>query len=461
MNPHASLHNVCASSRKLFSIATLNAIVLGALLVLLGGCVLPDRSPADSLDEGGPLILESSASNESQPSPTANAAANIKDPELAEIYTELEKSGELTPAALAQLAKDFQDPKAETKLLVQTFRAVLASKNKEPKTQSDPEEGIAVAADLPTSPRPRRMKPPTERPSDPEVEAELVSYREMLDESRMTPEAKVLGRKVRDVPEIIETTAAAKLPFKEYYLQETDDGNSNKTWREHLAAAVAALESNTAEIPRTDEEVHQQVFLRMMKLMDGQRDAALNPVDGISPSQKDYWVNQLYALAMMLDERNPNQLQQATEATRYLRMAAADLANCGALEVSNVRLCTKVSSYGVYDKFDTYEFKPADPLLLYAEVDNFLSVSAGSGFKTSLRVSYKITDDLQRVVVEEELPVLEEVCENRRRDFFILYRIKLPERIYEGKHKLLVSVEDTQARKFGTAPPVEFTVISK
>jgi hypothetical protein len=111
----------------------------------------------------------------------------------------------------------------------------------------------------------------------------------------------------------------------------------------------------------------------------------------------------------------------------------------------------------VYQKFGESTFKANQPLILYAEVDNFKSEETSKGFHTALRSSYQIIDAQGRRVAENDLALTEEHCRNRRRDYFIRYFLSVPERIYEGKYTLQLTIVDTLSQKIGQAS-IDFTV---
>jgi hypothetical protein len=236
-------------------------------------------------------------------------------------------------------------------------------------------------------------------------------------------------------------------------------GNSvSGTWQDRLNEAIAKLEPLTREPPKDAAEVSRHAWLRMLYLTAGRRDDALKPIAGISAAEQDYWSEQLYALATTLDvERTPDAAQRSAEARRHLAKAENRLAETGLLAVRNLAFCTEVSSYGVYQKFGESTFKANQPLILYAEVDNFKSEETSKGFHTALRSSYQIIDAQGRRVAENDLALTEEFCRNRRRDYFIRYFLSVPERIYDGKYTLQLTIVDTLSQKIGQAS-IDFTV---
>ena len=236
---------------------------------------------------------------------------------------------------------------------------------------------------------------------------------------------------------------------------------SEGDWGAPLAAAIAALESQTREPARDDESTARHAHLRMLYLAAGRRDDALRPIPGLPPAQQDYWSKQLFALSAYLDAENiADPSRRAAEAASHLSQAAASLGQLGPLVVKNLNFCTEVVSYGVFKRFEHNEFKPGQQVLLYAEVENFKSEESAEGFHTALQSSYQILDSQGRRVAHDDFALTEEHCQNRRRDYFIRYFLTLPAMIYEGRYTLELTIEDTLGRKIGQST-IEFSVQGK
>ena len=232
-------------------------------------------------------------------------------------------------------------------------------------------------------------------------------------------------------------------------------------WRGHLRAAISGLERETADPPATTAAIGRYAGLRLLYLVDGNRDGALRPVAGIPPTQQDFWSEQLFGLSTYLDaEKTPDDARRAAAAVLHLREAHTKLGDLATLMVRNVAFATEVQSYGVYKKFEKYEFHPGQEVLLYAEVENFKSASSEQGFHTALRSSYQILDNRGARVDQKEFEVTEEHCQNPRRDYFLRYFVWMPKRIYGGTYTLQLTIEDTLSQKIGQAS-IEFTVADK
>jgi hypothetical protein len=221
-------------------------------------------------------------------------------------------------------------------------------------------------------------------------------------------------------------------------------------WYERLMGVIEDLEEETNVTPRTGPEIDRHVALRILYLIAGRRQDALQPIPGIAPSLQDFWSKQLYGMATYLDSNElPDSSRRATVAKQYLCDAAGRLGDLGLLTVENLALCTEVSSFGVFRAFDRDEFAPGQEVLLYAELDNFRSEETERGFRTSLRSSYQILDGNGNRVAHRQFPVTEDYCKSRRRDFFMRYFIRIPEQIAPGAYSIELTIEDTLAEKIG------------
>lgn len=238
----------------------------------------------------------------------------------------------------------------------------------------------------------------------------------------------------------------------------TTEDEATADWRAALKSTIAGLEAETRESPRSAAEVSRHAWLRMMYLAAGRREDALKPIPGIAASEQDFWSSQIYGLATYLDtEKLTDPAKRSAEARSHLAKAEKRLSEASTLAVKSLAFCNEVLSYGVYQKFKEDRFKAGQPVILYCEVENFRSEESAKGFHTALRSSYQILDGQGRRVSENDLALTEEYCQNERRDYFIRYFITVPERIYDGKYTLQLTIVDTLSQKIGQST-IDFTV---
>jgi len=229
-------------------------------------------------------------------------------------------------------------------------------------------------------------------------------------------------------------------------------------WHAHLEAVTRAAEAELAADFQASGSLVQIARLSLLYLISGRREDALRMVPGSGSAEGDYWRKQIYALAVWLDEqREPDGHRRAAETRLALDEAIARLGEAAPLVVRNLAFCTEVQSYGCYQRVASPEFAPEQEVLLYAEVENFTSEQTPRGFYTKLRSSYQIFDSRGQAVAEYDGTVTEDYCQNRRRDYFNCYHLRLPARIYAGKHTLRLTIEDMIGQKVGQSS-IDFSI---
>ena len=196
----------------------------------------------------------------------------------------------------------------------------------------------------------------------------------------------------------------------------------------------------------------------MLYAAAGRREDAARPIPDARPPRSSSCRRSSKGSARgSTPSKSPDPVRRAAEAKPALAEALAKLGESAPLLVRNAAFCTEVLSFGCIKRFDKYEFFQDQEVLLYAEVENFVSEPTAKGFHTSLRSGYQILDDLGRQVAGTISPPTEEYCQNARRDFFIGYHLRLPKQIAPGKYTLRLLIQDAMCQKTGQAS-IEFAV---
>jgi hypothetical protein len=230
--------------------------------------------------------------------------------------------------------------------------------------------------------------------------------------------------------------------------------SSGAQWNHDLAGSIAKLEKQLKENPSSDESVRisQEMTLRMLYVANRQLEEAMRPIEGLTESERDYMRHQAQAL---YEASNPDAMPVKSRKWSLVmnsqRAATDQLAAVSNLDVKTVAFCTDVQGYGVITKFPNNTFKPDQDLLLYCELENVAADEVKEGFETQLQGSYEIIDPNGRRIADQLLPMEKEICQNHRRDYFIVYRIYTPMQIGPGNYQLRLTVEDMKAKKFGQA----------
>jgi hypothetical protein len=226
----------------------------------------------------------------------------------------------------------------------------------------------------------------------------------------------------------------------------------SSTLTESANHAIEQLEKQLRETPSTDESIRrsQEIKLRMLYVIQRRLDDALRPIEHLSDNENAFIAHEMQAL---FEATNPDAMpvrsrhwslvmNNQREATNYLAAASN-------LEIKSLAFCTEVERYGVVTKFPKSQFQADQEVLLYCEIENVSAEKIRNGFETQLQGSYEIIDGQGRKVADQLLPMEPELCQNHRRDYFIVYKIYMPQQIASGSYQLRLTIEDMKAHKWG------------
>lgn len=253
-------------------------------------------------------------------------------------------------------------------------------------------------------------------------------------------------------PSFNKQAGAEEIGAKAIRLPDTSAPATNETWQQLVRKAIADLDKRVSRSPTTTAEVHQHVSLRVLQLLAGDTENALEPIPHISPTEQDYWSRQLFALATYLDHHSqPDDKRRASTSVSHLEEAVSNLRELGSLSLRNLSFCKNVYGYGAFDTYDTDVFTPGQQVSLYVEVENYHSTASDKGFTTLLGTTYEVLDDRGKRVASGDFPDVNDCCRSRRRDFHIQLGLALPQNITPGRYQLQLVVKDRQSDKIGNA----------
>lgn len=225
-----------------------------------------------------------------------------------------------------------------------------------------------------------------------------------------------------------------------------------RDWQDVLLQTIDRLDGDLAEDPRNTSEAYQHVRMRLLQLAAGNRDLALAPIPGLTPTEQTYWSNQLFSIATLLDhEGQPDDQRRASVAADQLGEASAKLGELSSLSISSLVFCKKVFGFGDYEEPESKGFEAGQSVTLYAEIDNFRSESTEQGYHTSLATSYEVLDQAGNRVEGGEFANVDDYCRKKRNDFYIEYTFQLPSRIYASNYQLRLLIRDRLSGKIGKA----------
>jgi hypothetical protein len=231
-------------------------------------------------------------------------------------------------------------------------------------------------------------------------------------------------------------------------------------WQETLQRLTALVEAEVAAAqPGLSEAerlayVKRQVWLRMLYLMAEQPQLAQQAIPGVEPAEQEFWTELFWAVSNYFDEQSfPNPADRAALTVDQLASAQRQLEAIAPLQLRSVSFCYKINSFGNFDRYERDEFRPGQPVLLYAEIRNFRSEPAtAGGYVTRLKSHIEIRrggPDGQPVE-QNSFPSTEDTCRSIRHDYFHSYKIDLPQHLTPGPYALVLTVEDELSRKSAT-----------
>jgi hypothetical protein len=394
----------------------------------------------------------------------SDAAAPMNDAVLRELQT----IGAVDPAAAQQLVAQLQTVKPTLRpLAAQQFRSSWQF-HRELSTGSVPATGHSHATAEPLIPfvEPaalslEREEATTSLDYDPSDYESPGPTKHIVEESARLPTTPIAVATPNDenISQATYTELPRPLPPVDEELPPTPNNDVPiDTWGESVEQAMARLAAATSDDPHSTSEAYQHARLRMLNVVAGNEESALEPIPGLTPTEQSYWSNQLFALVTLLDHaEQPDDGQRAALASEHLASAVAKLGELSALSVRNLTFCKEVFGYGDYESQEKAVFQPGQSVTLYAEMENFRSESTEKGYHTSLATSYEVLDQNGNRVEGGEFATVDDYCMRQRRDFYIEYTFDLPSRIYANRYQLRLMIRDRLSGKIGKAT-VDFEI---
>ncbi len=116
------------------------------------------------------------------------------------------------------------------------------------------------------------------------------------------------------------------------------------------------------------------------------------------------------------------------------------------LSIADLRLCRQVTGFGQYEPAMPSDIRTGRELMLYWEVEGFQTVQENDLYRTLL------ASELEILPEQGESPLWsrafndpEDLCRRPRRDYFVNYRLTIPNSLSPGKYRLRLRLQDRQS----------------
>lgn len=458
------------------------AMMACACALVHAGCMAPWAAPPAPVVEptSQPAALPHGATSD-VPFPAA-AAEDAESRNLAGVLDKLQQVRAIDPAAEQRLIDELQKtPAASWPLVAEQFRSSLAyreqltERNRRPQPPAETSSESAsipigefvdprgtdvdeAAAHARASSKQYAMQAlPDDTLAPAELDGDGTTY--SIAESTAPP----ANKSPREFPPAVQPASLYDHGDGDFGARQANLIGSSRSpaeeppaadldWQQLVRQAGDDLTARVAPSPATTAEVHQHASLRMLRLLGGDTESALEPIPNLSPVEQDYWSRQLFALATYLDHHSqPDDKRRAAAAVTHLDEAVSHLRELGSLSLRNLSFCQTVYGYGAIEPYEADRFSPGEELSLYVEMENYHSQSTEKGYCTLVGSSYELLDAESNRVAGGEFPDVDDCCRSRRRDFHIQYGLTLPSTLPPGEYRLQLVVKDRQSDKLGQA----------
>ncbi|MEX0792900.1 MAG: hypothetical protein WD045_07160 [Pirellulaceae bacterium] len=234
--------------------------------------------------------------------------------------------------------------------------------------------------------------------------------------------------------------------------------NHTPDWNSQLDSTIASLEQEVGNRRLSESQRAQmELRLRMLYLLSGRKSDAVSKVDLLPEDEQEVWSQLIFGMEDYMKTGEMPADRRSLLALGAFRRATDRLREVSPLELRNIEFIQSVDSFGQFKKFPQPEFREGQEVLLYVEIDNFTSEHSGDTFETVLSGGYEIYDPAGRRVDARKFAEVKDTCQQQRRDFYVPYRIYMPDEIAPGNYRMELTITDNKAEKFGQAS-IEFRI---
>ena len=117
------------------------------------------------------------------------------------------------------------------------------------------------------------------------------------------------------------------------------------------------------------------------------------------------------------------------------------------LAVSRMVLCRQVRGYDDVVAIQPQQLRRGQPILVYASLDNFLSIATAKGYRTLTLSTLEIQGADGDMVLRMPLGTAIDLSEVPRQDFFLTHHVTIPENLPAGEYIFELRIDDLQARE--------------
>ena len=219
------------------------------------------------------------------------------------------------------------------------------------------------------------------------------------------------------------------------------------------------LQQLAAKIRDNPKDLPSQLDYQLLQFVRGERVPHMASIASMSAEDREILTAVLDALSNFRSGTKLDQNQMLSRKIRPLVEMSDRLRAQADLSLPTAALCTRVDGFGVYEPITPARFAGAKdhPFIIYCEVENFASqVNDKKVWETKLSHEAVLYTETGLNVWSEKSDSIVDHSRNRRHDFFIVKKTKLPANLPIGRYVLKLSVTDQQSNRVAeTTVPVQ------
>ncbi len=190
----------------------------------------------------------------------------------------------------------------------------------------------------------------------------------------------------------------------------------------------------------------RQTDLRMLYLIAGRSAESIRVIESLPEKEQEFWQSMMLAMeSYRRSDDSAARAEQLTETLEYVRTASRQLQPLSTMKIRRLNFCNRIDGFGSFSVFPTSDFNAGQPLLLYAEIENYRSeLTADSRYRSEFAAMIEFYREGETEPIATRtirLPEIEDLCSAERTDYFQSYELTVPS-LSPGKYTLRLRVRD-------------------
>jgi hypothetical protein len=214
---------------------------------------------------------------------------------------------------------------------------------------------------------------------------------------------------------------------------------------------VGALDARLAKRVRDyPNDVSAQFDYQLMQFLMDQPVPNVSAISSLPDEDREMVSAIMDGLSLYRDNLRADNNMLLSRKVRPLLEMADRLRSLADLTIPTLALCSEVRGFGNYTPFDGdpphFSAGMDHPMILYCEVKNFSSqLNDAKMWQTELDQDAVLYTEGGMSVWSDKTQAVNDSARNRRQDFFIVQRMRLPATLPIGRYLLKVTIQDKQS----------------